>query len=442
MASFGVEYRPRPEIPCVILEGMMTSGTASLAARRGGVILAVWLGWAILAATAQAATLTRIRHSSTAERTRIVLDLSAKTSFAHRSLSDPPRVVIDLADGIAGPQAQPRTLSDGFVKAVRLNDIRSGKLQVVLELEKSADYSVFTLSDPFRVVVDVKHVGSPVSEGEKPTPAAAKAGAETLPADKGTGAKSSTTAPVPEPRPPLEIAPPPRDAWVIAIDAGHGGQDQGAHYFKTSEKDITLALARELKSELENRGKVKPLLVRKGDYFIPLRRRWTLAEKQGANLFVSIHCNATEDGKAQGTEVFFLSLKGATDARSQDLAERENEVDQQMGVSVAEDDLDAIVFDMMQTDVLSKSQMLAEGCLTHLYGLGTVYGRGVKQAGFAVLKSPRIPSILVEAAFLSHKDENELLRDPGWQREFARRLADGIEAYVASVDTAEKLEKH
>lgn len=419
----------------------MISGTAFLAARRGGVILAIWLGGTIVAGTAQAATLTGIRHSSTTERTRIVLDLSAKSGYAHRALSDPDRVVIDLTDVIAGSQAKPSTVSDGFVKAVRLNDIRSGKLQVVLELEKSADYSVFTLTDPFRVVVDVRHGGAPLSGGEKPTPAAEKTGAEKRPAEMGAGAKSATSAKPADPRPPLEIAPPPRSAWVIAIDAGHGGQDHGARYFKTSEKDITLALACELKTELEKRANVKPLLVRKGDYFIPLRRRWTLAEKQGANLFVSVHCNATEDGKAQGTEVFFLSLKGGTDARSQDLAERENEVDRKMGVSVAEDDLDAIVFDMMQTDVLAKSQMLAEGCLTHLFGLGTVYGRGVKQAGFAVLKSPRMPSILVEAAFLSHKNENELLRDPGWQREFARRLADGIEAYVTSVDTAEKLEK-
>jgi len=95
----------------------------------------------------------------------------------------------------------------------------------------------------------------------------------------------------------------------------------------------------------------------------------------------------------------------------------------------------------MQTDVLAKSQMLAESCLTHLYGLSTVYGRGVKQAGFAVLKSPRMPSILIEAAFLSHKDENELLRDPGWQRDFARRVADGIESYVRGVAAAEKLDK-
>jgi N-acetylmuramoyl-L-alanine amidase len=208
---------------------------------------------------------------------------------------------------------------------------------------------------------------------------------------------------------------------VIAIDAGHGGQDHGARYFKTSEKDITLSLARELKSELDKRGKLKPLLVRKGDYFIPLAAggRWPRSKGPVCREHPP-QCD--RDGKAQGTEVFFLSLKGATDARSQDLAERENEVDRQMGVSVAEDDLDAIVFDMMQTDVLAKSQMLAETCLTNLFGLGTVYGRGVKQAGFAVL-SLRGSSILVEPPS-SHKDENEPLRIPAGSG-IRRRLADG-----------------
>jgi N-acetylmuramoyl-L-alanine amidase len=180
------------------------------------------------------------------------------------------------------------------------------------------------------------------------------------------------------------------------------------------------------------------VLVRKGDYYIPLRRRWTLAEKQGADLFVSLHCNASQDKNAAGTEVFFLSLKGATDEASVELAQFENAVDAKMGVETPEAGLDAIIFDMQQTDVMAKSQMLAEACLDHLYELGTVYSRGVKQAGFAVLKSPRMPSILVEAAFISHKDEVKLLRDPGWREEFGRRLARGISDYVQSVQGTEK----
>jgi len=412
-------------------------------------ILALGWAWGAGVWAAPAVTLSSIRHSSSKDRTRVVIDLTGKTDFSHRVLPDPPRVVIDLPLGTTG-QAQPRTIADGYVKTVHLAGASGGKLQIVLDLEKLSDYAVFTLSNPFRIVVDVKHGGAPAvipapttsTGAPSPTRATATNGA---PGETSSASKPPATV---QTRPPLDIAPPAKDVWVIAIDAGHGGQDQGAHYFKTSEKDITLDLARELKTELERRQQsgaqataMKAILVRKGDYFIPLRRRWTLAEKQGADLFVSVHCNANRDAKAQGTEVYFLSLKGATDAGAEELAQRENEVDQKMGVSPGEDDLDAIIFDMMQTDVLAKSQMLAESCLTHLYGLSTVYGRGVKQAGFAVLKSPRMPSILIEAAFLSHKDENELLRDPGWQRDFARRVADGIESYVRGVAAAEKLDK-
>jgi len=226
---------------------------------------------------------------------------------------------------------------------------------------------------------------------------------------------------------------------VVAIDAGHGGQDTGAQHHGTNEKDITLALAREVLDQLDGRPGVRAFLVRKGDYFIPLRRRWTLAEKQGADVFLSLHCNASKNRKAEGTEVFFVSLKGASDEAAHELAEFENSVDQMMGVDLPEDDLNDIIFDMMQTDVMAKSQMLAESCLDELYELGTVYNRGVKQAGFAVLKSPRMPSVLVEAAFISNREENKLLRDRTWQRDFGRHLADGIEAYLQSLDSSERV---
>ena len=419
-------------------------------------VLALGISWSLHASAAPVTSLTSIRHSSSKERTRVVIDLSAKVDYAHRILSDPPRIVVDLPQGTSGGDVGTRTISDGYIKTARAAAATGGRLQVILELDRLTDYAVFTLASPFRIVVDVKHSGTPppVSTPPADTPTTTKTTQSTPPKTTGgneskaaTTTKPPATPPVSQ-RPPLEIAPPPRDAWVIAIDAGHGGQDHGAHYFKTSEKDITLDLAREIKTELERRAAtgaqkpaITPILVRKGDYFIPLRRRWTLAERQHADLFVSVHCNANRDPGAQGTEVYFLSLKGATDAEAEALAERENEVDEKMGVSTGEDDLDAIVFDMMQADVMAKSQILAESCLTHLYGLSTVYGRGVKQAGFAVLKCPRMPSILIEAAFLSHKKENELLRDPGWQREFARRVVDGIESYVRGVAAAEKLEK-
>jgi len=404
-------------------------------------------GWALLVLLclpglreAQAATLQKIRHSTSEERTRVVLDLSASTDYTHRVLDSPPRIVVEIPQGATAPGVQDRAIGDGYVSRVRMNVLNGGRLQVVLDLESLQDYSIFTLDRPFRIVVDVRHAGP---GAPKPEPARTR-----TPEAPPSKQPAATPSPPPAKPPARDRNPVPvldrpvHGKWVIAIDAGHGGEDRGAHHHDTDEKDITLALAKELKEELDQVQGVETILVRKGDYFIPLRRRWTLAEKQGANLFVSLHCNASKDKDACGTEVFFLSLKGATDEAATELAQRENAVDEKMGVPAAEtDDLGDIIFDMMQTDVLSKSQLLAESCLDHLFQLGTVYNRGVKQAGFAVLKCPRIPSVLVEAAFLSNRKENKMLRDKAWRQEFSKRLAEGLVSYIQNVDPEAKAEK-
>jgi N-acetylmuramoyl-L-alanine amidase len=437
------------------------------------IVAGATLGLSILPIAAVAATVTSIRASTSDARTRIVLDLDRSTSYTHRTLPTPPRIVVELADGVFASGVDTRSVPGGYVKRVRTNALRSGRVQAVLDLTRVLDYTIFTLDNPPRIVVDVKHAGAPEDQPastdtakntETPKNTDSPKNADTAknadtpkntdssprtdgkaaketppPAQKTKPAETADAAPPARgKRPPVRINPPSRDTWVVAIDAGHGGDDTGARHHRTSEKDVTLDLARVLKTELEKFPGIKPVLVRKGDYYIPLRRRWTLAEKQGADLFVSLHCNASLDKDAAGTEVFFLSLKGATDEAAVELAKFENAVDAKMGIETPEADLDAIIFDMQQTDVMTKSQILAEACLDHLYELGTVYSRGVKQAGFAVLKSPRMPSILVEAAFISHRDEVKLLRDPGWREEFGRRLAQGIADYVQSVGVTEK----
>jgi N-acetylmuramoyl-L-alanine amidase len=384
---------------------------------------------ALLVSGAAASTLTRIRYSSDDVRTRVVMDLSSLAPYAHRSMTDPDRVVVEIPGGTHSPDMKETLLGDGYVARVRLNYLRSSEtLQVVLDLERALSYKTFTLDDPPRLVVDVIHAGGPVPGAATGT-AAGTAG--------GTAAKTpaaTTPAKPAEPEPPLLAEPPPKQDWVVAIDAGHGGEDHGARYHKTSEKDITLALATELMETLAGRPGIRAFLVRKGDYYIPLHRRWALAEKQEADLFVSLHCNASPDARAAGTEVFFLSMKGASDAAAGELAQRENAVDELMGVHTPESDLDEILLSMIQSDVMAKSQLLAENCVDRLFALGTVYNRGVKQAGFAVLKSPRMPSVLVEAAFLSNKDESKLLNDAGWRQRFGKYLAEGIEVYIDSLD--------
>jgi N-acetylmuramoyl-L-alanine amidase len=446
--------------PRIMLEGSMLFGFLRQALTRGPqVVLTLIAAVCAFSMTgpviAWSASLTGLRHSTSETKTRVVLDLSDRIQFTHRMLSNPPRVVVDLPDGAVGPGVRARVIDNGFVKTVRLNELRSGRVQVVLDLERALDYSIFALDKPDRIVVDMKHPDTP-AQSPKPKPVVeAKETTEKKTGTRTERAPATVKTTEPEPRsvekkePPSQrkesLPPPipvtPRNGWVVAIDAGHGGEDHGASYHDTKEKEITLALAKELKKKLEKKPGIRVILVRKGDYFIPLRRRWTLAEKQGADLFVSIHCNASKNRKAEGTEVFFLSLKGATDEAAQELAHRENAVDEKMGVTIPEDELNEIIFDMMQTDVLAKSQMLAEVSLDHLFALGTVHDRGVKQAGFAVLKSPRMPSILVEAAFISNRKENKMLRDSSWRKEFSGRLSDGIASYIQDVDPGMKAER-
>ena len=381
-----------------------------------GVFLACVMLAIAAAPNLAAAELDRLRFSTSPERTRVVLDLSSPTEYVHRTLSNPPRVLISFENGSIQPDVRPVRVDDGFIERIRFNSIKSGRVQVVLDLTQDCEYSSFTLNDPPRIVVDIAH-GSQAPVG--------------LPPSKDPGPVVMTETNVVQP-----VSIPEREGpWVVAVDAGHGGEDPGCQYHRTDEKDIALALGRELQAALNARPGFKAFMTRKGDYAIPLSTRRRMAEDKNADLFVSIHCNAATNPEARGTEVFFLSVKGASDQAAKELAHRENSVDANWE-SESGEVLDDIVFDMVQTDVMVKSEILAESCLDALVDLGTVYNRGVKQAGFVVLKSPRIPSVLVEAGFLSNAQDTKLLRDGKWRQQFGRYLADGIVSYCQGLDMA------
>jgi N-acetylmuramoyl-L-alanine amidase len=394
----------------------------------------------LVAAPLEAATIEKIRSSHTESRTRIVLDLDAPPKYIHRALSDPSRILVEFKNWKFVGALDLIPVAGGTVKRVRRNKLSDGRAQVVLDLERPASYTVFALTGPHRLVVDVTPVGSaaPPAAAKPPepqpvTPAPERpAASEKQAAPRTEPAKKAAT---PSARP--TIVPPAHGPWRIAVDAGHGGQDPGARGHGTREKDITLKLAVLTVEELNKRPNIEAFLVRKGDYAIPLGQRRALAEDRKAHLFVSIHCNASKNRQAQGTEVFFLSLEGASDQAARELAERENAADEAMGISADAPDLDRILFDMQQVDALAKSAYLAETVLHRLFALGTVYNRGVKQANFVVLRSPRVPSVLVEAAFITNKQENKLLRNKDWQKKFARLLSDGLQAYCESVEEAE-----
>jgi N-acetylmuramoyl-L-alanine amidase len=220
---------------------------------------------------------------------------------------------------------------------------------------------------------------------------------------------------------------------IVAIDPGHGGDDTGAlGYRRLPEADVVLAISKKLKAELEDIPGVSAVLTRTGDYFIPLRKRIEIARKFQADIMISIHCNASRNHDATGTEVYFLSLTGATDEASRSLAESENAADLIGGSAPqAGEDILGILFDMRQNDTVRRSSELAENLLDALREENRLStGRGVKQAGFMVLKAPDIPAVLVETAFITNAREAAMLKDAQFQSKMAERLALGVQEYM------------
>ncbi|MEW8498545.1 MAG: N-acetylmuramoyl-L-alanine amidase [Candidatus Thiodiazotropha taylori] len=219
---------------------------------------------------------------------------------------------------------------------------------------------------------------------------------------------------------------------VIAVDPGHGGEDPGARGRKgTYEKDVVLAIGRKLVKMLNQQKGMRAVLIRDGDYYLGLRKRIAKARAHQADLFVSIHADAFRDPKVRGSSVYTLSRSGASNEAARWLAERENSADLVGGVSLEDKDdmLASVLLDLSQIGTLQASSEAASRVLTELKTLGKTHKRKVQQAGFVVLKSPDIPSMLVETAFISNPDEERRLRDPKHQNKVARALMKGIRDY-------------
>jgi N-acetylmuramoyl-L-alanine amidase len=242
---------------------------------------------------------------------------------------------------------------------------------------------------------------------------------------------SSATSAVAIARPRL---PPTVRPVIVAIDAGHGGEDPGAKgKHGTYEKDVTLAIARRLKDRIDREPNMRAVLIRDGDYFIPLQQRVAKARQVNADLFVSIHADAFVLPHARGSSVFALSEGGATSAAARWLAKRENEADLIGGVNLDVSDpyLKQTLLDLSQTATINDSLKLGRAVLDELGEINTLHKRHVEQAGFAVLKAPDIPSILVETAFISNPDEERKLRSDRYQDQMADAVLSGIRRYLA-----------
>jgi N-acetylmuramoyl-L-alanine amidase len=384
--------------------------------------------------------------------TRLTLESNQPIRYNLFTLSNPQRLVVDLDDveinatlnELAGKVGN----DDPYIRSVRIGRFKPGVIRLVLDLKEEVKPQLFSLRPVaeygHRLVLDVYPLVAVdplmalVQQGETKLATGepvASAPAETPSADAIPG----LALPAEPVAPPDRLAPLARTelsnrTLLIAVDAGHGGEDPGARGRRgTREKDVTLAIARRLKAQIDDTPGMRAILIRDGDYFIPLGVRVEKAEKAHADLFVSIHADAFTRSHARGSSVFALSQHGATSASARLLAKKENEADLIGGVNIAEKDpyLVRTLLDLKQTAAISDSLKLARHVLKEVGEINTLHRGRVEQAGFAVLKSPEIPSILVETAFISNPSEEQRLKDDAYQEKMASAMLGGIKRYFA-----------
>jgi N-acetylmuramoyl-L-alanine amidase len=379
-----------------------------MASRRSIAWLLLWLAGTCLAGPVEVQS---VRVWAAPDNTRVVLDVSGPVAHELFTLSGPDRVVIDLRGARIKGFAQ-SDLGQGLIKSLR-SGVRNGTdLRLVLDTSTAVRPRSFLLKPNgeygHRLVVDLYEAGQPA------------------------------TASAPAAKPTVTAKAAPKTAareLVIAIDAGHGGEDPGARGRKgTREKDVVLQIARDLAALVDKEPGMRAVLIRDGDYFIPLRKRMQKAREHRADLFVSIHADAFKDRRAHGSSVYVVSERGASSEMARILADQENASDLVGGVSLNDKDdlLRTVLLDLSRAASIEASTEVADNVLHELKQIGRVHKHQVQQAGFVVLKSPDVPSILVETAFISNPQEELKLRDRGHQRKLAQAVMNGVRAYFRS----------
>ena len=365
----------------------------------------------------QAAEINKVRLWRAPDNTRLVFDLTGPAEHKLFTLASPERIVIDISGASFSASTAGLALADTPVTGLRSAPRDGSELRVVLDLSREVTAKSFSLPPNqqygHRLVVDLYD--------QAPT--------SSLP----TRAEPSA-APLPQ-TPTRSVSEAGQRDVIIALDAGHGGEDPGAiGHNKALEKHVVLAIAKELKTLIDAEPGFKAVLVRTGDYFIPLRRRTEIARKHNADLMVSIHADAFTRAGAFGASVYALSDRGATSETARLLADRENRSDLIGGVGgVSLDNKDqvlaSVLLDLSMTATLSASLDVGQQVLGSIGSITPLHKRRVEQAGFMVLKSPDIPSILVETGFISNPGESRKLVTRSHQQALARAMHSGIKSY-------------
>lgn len=411
-----------------------------------------------LPANAASKRLDDIRIWAAPDNTRVVLDLSGPVRHNVFTIEGPNRVVIDVADIKGKGKSYQSRKGKGLIKAVRSAPRKGSDMRVVLDLYGPVKMQSFALepNDEYghRLVIDIRDARAP-EIAAKMAEAIAAANKKDYPVllddepldapvvTASTTQKNNDTAKVvkeesqlaaAEDEKPRRVFAPPK-LKIIAIDAGHGGEDPGARGPSgLKEKHVALDIARRLAKMVDAQPGMKAVLVRDGDYYIGLRERAKKARKHDADLFVSIHADAFRKRSARGASVYVLSRRGASSEHARWLASRENGADMVGGVSIRDKDdtLAAVMLDLQQNAALEASFDVAGRVLQGLGKIGHVHKKKVQQAGFVVLKSPDIPSILVETAFISNHGEERKLRSVSYKQKLAKAVLGGIQGYFSS----------
>ncbi len=457
--------------------------------------LIILLGFNFSASVNAANAVTATRVWPAQDYTRITLESAQPFVYKMSIIQNPDRVVVDIENidlnQVVKSLSDKILASDPYIKQIRVAKFQQNVVRLVVDLKTEAKPNAFTLTPTgdykHRLVLDVYPLKDPLmamieqrdaaSNSAKGGSTSTEAPDQVIASEDASDSNANQPEVVLEPLPP-EYKPPepvaeskvakstkpaeaikPADApitkdkessqtaaqeaktkkngrqIVIAIDAGHGGEDPGARGATGSrEKDVTLMIAKRLKEKIDNEPNMRAVLTRDSDFFIPLHGRVVKARNMQADLFVSIHADAFTNPAAKGSSVFALSERGATSASARYLAKKENESDLIGGVSLDDKDpvLARTLLDLSQTATINDSLKLGKAVLTQIGSINTLHTSRVEQAAFAVLKSPDIPSILVETAFISNPDEERRLNDSEYQDKLVTSILAGIKKYFST----------
>ena len=380
---------------------------------------------ATAANSAQSASVEGVRLWRAPDHTRLVFDLSNAVEHEAFPLDKPDRVVIDIASTQFAATTETLDFSNTPIRKLRTATRNEDSVRIVLDLTAGIKLSSFTLPENeqygHRLVVDLYDLETATS-----------AASDTLPESSGTTGTAATS----RERSIGDVMAQDRARnIVIAIDAGHGGDDPGAIGPKRiREKNVVFAISKQLEKIIDGVPGFDGMLVRTGDYYVPLKKRASIARKQRADLMISVHADAFRLASARGASVYALSQRGATSENARYLADRENRADLiggSGGVSLNDKDemLAQVILDLSMTATLTTSLQVGDEVLKSIGGIARLHKRKVEQAGFVVLKSPDIPSILVETGFISNPDEARKLNQSAYRKKMAKAIFAGVRRY-------------